>query len=204
MKIEVCKFEDNFFDDTSIIVDCTLNFEDEYKIKAMINNNCIDYFFINIIIAQKICDSLRITFLKLNKFREVKNYDERKNKNIIHVIYSFMIIQNYTKSSIFMMIIKLNQHSIILEKIWIKKHDVNYHEHNDSISFYFDHCSHLEAFNHSYSNKSNRIQTKKKDFFSTKIFLDQSKIIENKEIKIFLEKLIVQRWFWRELNLMKD
>jgi hypothetical protein len=117
MKIEVCKFEDNFFDDTSIIVDCTLNFEDEYKIKAMINNNCIDYFFINIIIAQKICDSLRITFLKLNKFREVKNYDERKNKNIIHVIYSFMIIQNYTKSSIFMMIIKLNQHSIILEKI---------------------------------------------------------------------------------------
>jgi hypothetical protein len=115
-----------------------------------------------------------------------------------------MIIQNYTKSSIFMMIIKLNQHSIILEKIWIKKHDVNYHEHNDSISFYFDHCSHLEAFNHSYSNKSNRIQTKKKDFFSTKIFLDQSKIIENKEIKIFLEKLIVQRWFWRELNLMKD
>jgi hypothetical protein len=92
MKIETCKFEDNFFDDTSIIVDCTLNLEDKYKIKAMIDNDCIDYFFIDIVIAQKVCDSLRITLLKLNKFREVKNYDERKDKNIIHVIYSFMII----------------------------------------------------------------------------------------------------------------
>jgi hypothetical protein len=71
----------------------------------------------------------------------------------------------------------------------MKKHDVNYHEHDDSISFYLDHCDHLETFNHSYSNKSNRIQTKKKDFFSKEIFSDQSKIIENKETKIFLEKI---------------
>ncbi len=71
----------------------------------------------------------------------------------------------------------------------MKKHDVNYHDHDDSISFYFDHCGHLEAFNHSYSNKSNRIQTKKKDFFSKEIFSDQSEIIENKKIKIFLEKI---------------
>jgi hypothetical protein len=105
MKIEACKF-----DDTSIIVDCTLDLEDEYKIKAMIDNNCIDYFFIDIVIAQKVCDSLRITLLKLNKSREVKSYDERRDKNIIHVIYSFMIIQNHTKNSIFMMIIKLDQH----------------------------------------------------------------------------------------------
>ncbi len=71
----------------------------------------------------------------------------------------------------------------------MKKHDVSYHEHDDSISFYLDHCSHLEAFNHSYSNKSNHVQTKKKDSFSKEIFSDQSEIIENKEIKIFLEKI---------------
>jgi hypothetical protein len=92
MKIEACKFEDNFFDNTLIIVDCMLNFKDEYKIKTMINNDCIDYFFINIVIAQKVCDSLRIIFLKSNNSREMKNYDERKDENIIHVIYSFMII----------------------------------------------------------------------------------------------------------------
>jgi hypothetical protein len=117
MKIEACKFEDNLFDDTSVIVDCILDLEDEYKTKAMIDNDCIDYFFIDIVIAQKVCDSLKISSLKLNKSREVKDYDERRNKNITHVIYSLMIIQNHTKSSISMMITKLDQHSIILDKL---------------------------------------------------------------------------------------
>jgi hypothetical protein len=82
----------------------------------MIDNDCINYSFIDIDIAQKVCDSLSISSLKLNKSREVKNYDERKNKNIIHVIYSFMTIQNHTKNSTFMMIIKFDQHFIILKK----------------------------------------------------------------------------------------
>ncbi len=118
MKIDACNFENNFFDDKFIIVNCILNLDNdnEYKIKAMIDNECIDYSFIDIDIAHKICERLRIVFLKLNKSREMKDYDERKNKNITHVIYSFMIIQNHTKNSISMMIIKLDQHSIILEK----------------------------------------------------------------------------------------
>jgi hypothetical protein len=188
MKIEACKFENNLFDDVSIIVDCILNLhnDNEYKIKAMINNDCINYSFIDIVIAQKVCDSLRINFLKLNKLRRMKNYDERKNKDIIHVIYSLMIIQNHIENSTSMMIIKLDQHSIILSKFWMKKHDVNYHDHDDSISFHFDHCIHLEAFEFLFSNQS---QTKKKDFFREEIFFNQSKMkIENKEIKIFLEK----------------
>jgi hypothetical protein len=82
----------------------------------MIDNDCTDYSFIDIDIAQKVCDSLSISSLKLNKFRKMKNYDERKDKDIIHVIYSSMTIQNHTKSFIFMMIIKLDQHFIILKK----------------------------------------------------------------------------------------
>jgi LmbE family N-acetylglucosaminyl deacetylase len=67
----------------------------------------------------------------------------------------------------------------------MKKHDVSYHEHDDSISFHLDHCNHFEASKRSFSNQS----TKKKDFFSKRIFSDQSKIIENKKIKIFFEKI---------------
>jgi hypothetical protein len=70
----------------------------------------------------------------------------------------------------------------------MKKHDVNYHEHDNSISFYFDHCNHLEAFKHSYSNQ----KTKKEVSFSKRNFFDQSemriKLIESKEIKMFFEK----------------
>ncbi len=118
MKIDACKFEDNLFDDASIIVDCTLNHENEnqYQIRAMINNDCIEYFFIDINIAHKVCKSLSINFLKLNKSREVKRYDEKRNKDITHVIYSLMTIQNHTKNSTLMMIIKLDQHLIILRK----------------------------------------------------------------------------------------
>ncbi len=163
MKIDACNYEDNLFDDKSVIVNCTLDLDNDnkYKIKAMIDNDCIDYSFIDTDIAHKVCELLRIEFLQLNKSREVKNYDERRNKDITHVIYSFMIIQDHTKSCISMMITKLDQHSIILDKSWMKKHEVNYHEHDDSIFFYSDHCTHLKISERFYSN-----QTKKKDFFS--------------------------------------
>jgi hypothetical protein len=65
----------------------------------------------------------------------------------------------------------------------MKKHDVSYHGHDDSISFYLSHCNHLEAPEHSYSE-----QTKRKDSFPERIFSDQSEVIENKEIKSFLGK----------------
>jgi hypothetical protein len=117
VKIDVCNFEDTLFDDKSVIVDCILDLKSEYKIKAMIDNECIDYSFIDIDIAHKVCELLRIESLQLNKSREVKNYDERRDKNITHVIYSSMTIQNHAESCISMMIIKLDQHSIILEKL---------------------------------------------------------------------------------------
>ncbi len=46
----------------------------------------------------------------------------------------------------------------------MKMHDVNYHDHNDSISFYFDHCNHFETSEHSYSNQ----KTKKEVSFRKK------------------------------------
>jgi LmbE family N-acetylglucosaminyl deacetylase len=83
----------------------------------------------------------------------------------------------------------------------MKKHDVNYHDHDDSISFHLDHCNHLEASKRSFSNQS----TKKKIFFSKRIFSDQSEIIENKEIKFFFEKtnnskMILKRTTSNEFN----
>ncbi len=103
MKIDACNYEDNLFDDKSIIVNCTLNLDNDskYKIKAMIDNDCIDYSFIDINIAHKMCELLSIASLKLNKSRKVKTYDDKRSKYITHVIYSFMIIQNHIESSTF-------------------------------------------------------------------------------------------------------
>ncbi len=51
LKIDVFNFKDIFFDDKSIIVKCIFEFNNEYIIKTMIDNDCIDYLFINTNIA---------------------------------------------------------------------------------------------------------------------------------------------------------
>jgi hypothetical protein len=66
----------------------------------MIDNECIEYSFINTAVAQQVCETLEIKLLKLSKSREVKKYDERRDKNITHVIYSLMTIRNHIESFI--------------------------------------------------------------------------------------------------------
>jgi hypothetical protein len=116
VKIDACNFEDNLFDDKPVIVDCTLGLKDEYKTRSMIDNDCTEYSFIDTNIAHEMCEALEINPLKLNKPREVKNYDGRRDKNITHAIYPPMTIQDHTESFTSMMIIKLGQHPIILGK----------------------------------------------------------------------------------------
>ncbi len=50
VKIDICKFEINFFDDKLIIVDCTLKHknENQYQIKIIINKDCINIFLLTL------------------------------------------------------------------------------------------------------------------------------------------------------------
>jgi hypothetical protein len=82
----------------------------------MIDNDCINYLFVNNTIVRNICEILKISSMKLNKLQKIKRYDKRMSDSIIHVIYSRMIIRNYVKSFILLLITKLDQHNIILEK----------------------------------------------------------------------------------------
>ncbi len=69
----------------------------------------------------------------------------------------------------------------------MKKHEVSYHEYDDSISFRSRFCSHLRSSEHSFSER-----TKKKLFFREEKFSDQSDVeiqdVKNKELLIFFEK----------------
>jgi hypothetical protein len=81
----------------------------------MIDNDCINYSFVNSIIVRKICETLHISLIKLNKFRKMKDYDERMSESITHVIYLRMTIRNHVESFISLLITKLDQHDIILK-----------------------------------------------------------------------------------------
>ncbi len=82
----------------------------------MINIDVIEYAFVHESIAQSFCETLKIELVQLIKKRLVKVYDERKDQVITHVIYSKMTIQEHIESLIFMLIIKLRQQILILEK----------------------------------------------------------------------------------------
>jgi hypothetical protein len=83
---------------------------------TMINIDVIEYAFIDESIAQSFCETLKIESVQLIKKRLVKVYNERKDQVIIHVIYLKMIIQEHIKSLTFILIIKLEQQTLILEK----------------------------------------------------------------------------------------
>jgi hypothetical protein len=82
----------------------------------MINIDVTEYAFVDESVAQSLCEVLKIELVQLIKKRLIKAYDERKDQIITHVIYSKMIIQEHIESFTFMLIIKLEQQALILDK----------------------------------------------------------------------------------------
>jgi hypothetical protein len=99
MTMSSCNLKDDLFDDDSVIESCILDDENQYLMKAMIDNDCIDYSFVNSTIVRDICETLKISSMKLNKSRKIKRYDEKINDSITHVIYSRMIIRDHIENS---------------------------------------------------------------------------------------------------------
>jgi hypothetical protein len=106
--------KNDLFDETFVLIDCVL--KDKILAIAMINIDVIEYAFVDESVAQSLCETLKIESVQLIKKRLVRVYDERKNQVITHVIYFKMTIQEHIESLIFMLIIKLRQQILILEK----------------------------------------------------------------------------------------
>jgi hypothetical protein len=106
--------KNDLFDETSMLINCVLR--DKILIIAMINIDVTEYAFIDESVAQSLCEILKIESVQLVKKRLVRVYDERKDQVIIHAIYSKMFIQKHTESLILILIIKLEQQILILDK----------------------------------------------------------------------------------------
>jgi hypothetical protein len=159
--------KNDLFDETFVLIDCVLR--NKIFIIAMINIDVIEYAFIDESIAQSLCKILKIESVQLIKKRLIKVYDERKDQVIIHVIYSKMIIQEHTKNLTFMLIIRLEQQTFILEKSWMRKHEISYHEKTNIIEFFSEFCTHskrIKTKTTSSSNKEKNIPFEKKSFLN--------------------------------------
>ncbi len=96
--------------------------EINYLLKSLMNIKAADYSFINEVIVQIVYDQLQIESLTLIKAKSIWEFDDHYAKKLItHVIYSNLMIQDHMINIASMLITRLNQHQIILEKTWMNK-----------------------------------------------------------------------------------
>ena len=81
----------------------------------LLDIDIIDYVFINEKIARFVCQKLNIVFIRFSYSRYIRCFNEKNIKSIIHVIYSILTMQNHKEITIFLFIIKINEHFLILD-----------------------------------------------------------------------------------------
>jgi len=110
---------DDSFASESLTIECILSSNEiSYSLKSLINIKAADYSFIDEVIVQIVYDQLQIESLTLIKVKSIQEFNNHYVKKLItHVIYLNLTIQDHTIDTAFMLITRLNQHQMILEKI---------------------------------------------------------------------------------------
>jgi len=108
----------NFFASESLTIECILSSNEiSYSLKSLIDIEAADYSFIDEVIAQIVCDQLQIELLTLIKVKSIREFNDHYAKKLItHVIYLNLTVQDHTIDTASMLITRLNQHQMILEK----------------------------------------------------------------------------------------
>ncbi len=109
---------DDLFASKSLTTKCVLSsIEISYSLKSLIDIEAADYSFIDELIAQNVCDHLQIKSLTLIKAKSIREFDDHYAKKLItHAIYLNLTVQDHTIDTASMLITRLSQHQIILEK----------------------------------------------------------------------------------------
>ncbi len=108
----------DLFTSKSLTIECVLSSNEiSYSLKSLIDTEAADYSFIDELIAQNVCDHLQIESLSLIKLKSIRKFDDHYAKKLItHAIYSNLTVQDHMKRFVSMLITRLNQHQMILEK----------------------------------------------------------------------------------------
>ncbi len=136
----------DLFASKSLTTECVLfSNEISYSLKSLIDTEAADYSFIDELIAQNVCDHLQIESLSLIKLKSIREFDDHYAKKLItHAIYSNLTVQDYMKRFVSMLITRLNQHQMILEKTWMNKIEITIDMKDDHLQF-SDSKTHIDA-----------------------------------------------------------
>ena len=103
------------------------------------------YGFIDEEFAETVCQNLEIEPQRLIKPKEIQGFDGRAAKPITHAIYPILTIGTHTENLIPLLITKLGNHLMILDRLWMKKHMVIIDMIKDFLAFWPGHCIHIGA-----------------------------------------------------------
>jgi len=136
----------DLFASKSLTTECVLSSNEiSYSLKSLIDIEAADYSFIDELIAQNVCDHLQIESLPLIKLKSIREFDDHYAKKLItHAIYSNLTVQDYMKRFVSMLITRLNQHQMILEKTWMNKIEITIDMKDDHLQF-SDSKTHIDA-----------------------------------------------------------
>jgi len=128
---------DDFFAPESLTTECVLSSNEiSYSLKSLIDTEAADYSFIDELTAQNVCDHLQIESLPLIKLKPIRGFDDHYAKKlIIHAIYPNLTVQDHMKRFASMLIIRLDQHQMILGKTWMNKIEVTIDMRDDRLQF---------------------------------------------------------------------
>ena len=137
--------DDNMFDSfvkRFLVINCILFFDsNQHRLEALIDIDATKYVFIDRQIAQLVCDMLHMKSVSLLKSKSLIEFDDRHVSSITHVIYFKLTIELHFELTALLLIIDLNNHSIILEKSWMNKYEVILNMTYDKLIFKFFRCT---------------------------------------------------------------
>ncbi len=159
----------DFFALKSLTIECVLsNNEISYSLKSLIDIEAADYSFIDELIAQNVCDHLQIESLTLIKLKSIKEFDDHYAKKLItHAIYLNLTVQSHMKRFVSMLITRLSQHQMILEKTWMNKIKMMIDMRNNHLQF-SDSKTHINASS-TFLSVIKKIMIEQKSSISTQI-----------------------------------
>ena len=90
---------------------------DELKTFDLLNIDSTEHVFIDEKFAQKICEKLQIALQQLLKLKFIREMNDKLELTVTHVIYFIMIVNRHRKNLTSLLITKLRNHKLILERL---------------------------------------------------------------------------------------
>ena len=125
---------------------CYLGQAPGIRLEALIDTGATGYSFINSSIVQSVCETLKISPLKLSKPKRLKTFEGKEVTSVTHTIHPTLTVQGHSESLCPMFIADIGNYSIILGTPWMKKHGVVIDVSEERLHFKKNHCQHGGTF----------------------------------------------------------